>query len=386
MKTTLVVAQNESLDAEDLYFRDLKALGKFDRSEDDLWLQRIACAKQYPHDQWRASLARDARDRLVEMYQPLVVYLARKRVRFTKSMELLDLVNAANIGLLAAIEDFGFYGSFLSFAGKCMRSALSNAIRSGDGTVRLPNHIHEFLLRKRQVERNFLMTCGREPSTAEVAAAMGMEEKEVLVVLGMLVHQDMKSVQGLLFEDDAEDKHEFVNLFAPLTEVAEDARQTELAAVLQEAMEKVLTGREQEVLRVRYGFGDVASAVRPHKLAAAMLGLSSPLRVNAIEQNALAQLRKVLEGVEVNGRLTCRLRPAYQGEYYTSVEVCQLLNLSAPRLANFRREGRIPAVWWEGVACRWRFPKAAVDALVASGVFASRRVSHQLVGPSSLVA
>ncbi len=84
-----------SLLAVDQYLRDVRWITRL--SDEEV----IALLYQVYRDR-----CKQARERLVESYQPLVLYIARHRVHAFRNAELLDVVQDGNTGLLQAIDDW----------------------------------------------------------------------------------------------------------------------------------------------------------------------------------------------------------------------------------------------------------------------------------------
>src|SRR2546421_10268379 len=128
-----------------------------------------------PHpDAQVLSEATEARDRLVAAFQPLVIHIARRYERWSRSMELLDLIQEGNIGLLKAIERHSVHAGYpLSAAAMhWIRGALLNALTLRAGMIRLPHNI-DLLLHQMQLVRGRLVAqLDRDPTLAEIAAVM----------------------------------------------------------------------------------------------------------------------------------------------------------------------------------------------------------------------
>src|SRR5437868_10600874 len=97
-----------SLLAIDQYMRQVRWTPDLTLQEEEELVERIARGKAEQQkacpNQVVMAEARQARDRLVEGYQRLVVYIARQYTYRFGSMELLDLVQEGNLGLLHAID------------------------------------------------------------------------------------------------------------------------------------------------------------------------------------------------------------------------------------------------------------------------------------------
>src|SRR5207248_9615189 len=99
-----------SLGVADQYMREVRMRGRLSDEEKNRLIKRLARGnverlKSCPN-QWVLALARDARERLVEGYQPWIVTIAKHYLGAGHGMELLDFVQEGNIGLLQALDGF----------------------------------------------------------------------------------------------------------------------------------------------------------------------------------------------------------------------------------------------------------------------------------------
>jgi RNA polymerase primary sigma factor len=179
---------------------------------------------------------------------------ARRCQSRTFGMELLDLVQEGNIGLLKAIElhQADRDPEFLGFASIYIRRALWQALVDKNRMIRLPENIVIPLQRIHRAENRLLSVLGCEPSLKEVAEEVGLSEAMVTELLATESQcSRVESLQGLLFEEDAEDKHDFVSLFTEAI-VVDQAHQASLEQAVQQAI-ATLPRRQQRVISLRYG-------------------------------------------------------------------------------------------------------------------------------------
>ena len=102
--------QDVSLSALDQYVRSVKWSVPMTHEEEAQLVERVERGKveqlnAFP-DRRVLEDARQARERLVEGFQPIVLHIARKLVHRFKGMELLDVVQEGNLGVLYAIEKY----------------------------------------------------------------------------------------------------------------------------------------------------------------------------------------------------------------------------------------------------------------------------------------
>jgi RNA polymerase sigma-B factor len=119
-----------------------------------------------------------ARDRLVQLYLPLVETLAR-RYR-GPGAEFDDLRQAGSIGLLNAIERYDSRRSdeFAAYAVPTVAGEMKRYIRDRSAAVRLPRPLHEAAGRLPKERERLTRRLGRTPSDAELAEAVGVSPAE----------------------------------------------------------------------------------------------------------------------------------------------------------------------------------------------------------------
>jgi len=338
-----------SLMARDQYFRELAWMVPLSSEERDTFLRRVIRGNgersEALPNQWVLSLARHARESLVEAYQPLVIGLARRRMFLFKSMELLDVIQEGNLGLLDALDTYDDEKSrvveFGAFATRCIKRALAAAVNERDVFIRLSWRTHNMLTRKKIVASELRKHLGRQPLLSEIAEIMEVSEETLQKVLKLAERREVGSLHGMLeTREIAEDAVPFVSLYTSAV-VAEDTRQQELAETFERVFAVAMPEQQREVLELRYGFGDVAgTTVRPAELVSEMMGLPGREHVSSSEHKATQRLKRVLEPVALpDGRLSCTFQDVYTDEYCTSREVAELLHVSLSCVDTFVQRG-----------------------------------------------
>jgi RNA polymerase sigma factor for flagellar operon FliA len=128
---------------------------------------------------YKATASKDARDRLIVHYSPLVKYVAgRVAVGLPQSIEQADLVSYGIFGLMDAIEKFepDRQIKFETYAITRIKGAIIDELRAIDWVPR------SVRAKARAVETTFARlesTLARTPTDAEVAEAMGISEKDL---------------------------------------------------------------------------------------------------------------------------------------------------------------------------------------------------------------
>jgi len=231
--------------------------------------------------------AEEARTRLVEGYQPLLISLARRYVRHCRAMELLDLVQEGNLGLLQAIEKYDGCtgsGSFRTWAFSWARGLMSLALWRYEGAIQLPIEKARAVRQMGLVNAQLRAALGREPAVEETAQEMGVSEK---VVHELLVLREQEVVSLHAFPDDEED-YTLEDMIADPQPF--DVDDEDIHDLLADAL-VMLPERERLIVNLRYGFED--GQAHTQKEIAYLLGISAA-RVAQLDRQAQVRLRKLL--------------------------------------------------------------------------------------------
>lgn len=124
-----------------------------------------------------------ARDRLVEVYLPLVESLARRYSRSSDDYD--DLYQVGCIGLIQAIDRFEPErgDELLAFAVPNISGEMRRYRRDRAASVRLPRRVQELRSAATETQRELAAKLGRAPSEAEVARELGAAEQDVALAL-----------------------------------------------------------------------------------------------------------------------------------------------------------------------------------------------------------
>jgi RNA polymerase primary sigma factor len=257
-----------------LYLREIGKIPLLNAEEELELAQRVVAGDK------------DAKDKMAEANMRLVVSIAKRYVG--RGLDLLDLIQEGNTGLLRAVEKFdpdkGF--KFSTYATWWIRQAITRAIADQARVIRIPVHMVETINKLLRTQRRLTQELNREPTNEEIAAAMEIEVDKVEHI--MKIKQEISSLDASI-RDDEED-----SVLADFIEDEDTISPQESAnnQLLKEHVKAVLSAlseREQKIVRLRFGLEDG----RQHTLeeVGQEFGVTRE-RIRQIEAKALAKLRK----------------------------------------------------------------------------------------------
>ncbi len=190
-----------------------------------------------------------ARNELIKANLRLVVSVSKRYAN--RGLQLLDLIQEGNVGLMKAVEKFEYRRGykFSTYATWWIRQAISRAIADQARTIRIPVHMIETLNRLVKVSSEITQTKGREPTPQEIADQLEIPEDKVRAILK--IARDPISLDTPIGDGEDSLLGEFIEdrqSLSPIDAAVQQGLKENLRTVL-----ATLTPREEKILKMRFG-------------------------------------------------------------------------------------------------------------------------------------
>lgn len=250
---------------------------------------------------YKATQDEDARQQLVLGNTRLVIAMARRLATSMSGLRLniLDLIQEGNIGLMTAIERFepdkGF--KFSTYASWWINQSMRRYVANQARTIRLPAHIIQFATKLQQISLQLTDELHRKPTIEEISEALDNKYPLEKIQQTLFVYNSKVLSLDIPIKGDEEDNVTFINCQTAGDDVIDSMNRADRKNVISKIL-KDLRPMERYVLEYRYGLNNMSSGLILEEVADMLYdkGLTSSRltreRVRQIEACALGKIQK----------------------------------------------------------------------------------------------
>ncbi len=227
---------------------------------------------------------RSYKNRLINANLRLVVSIA-KRYQY-RGMNLLDMIDEGNIGLIEAVDRFDYTRGcrFSTYGTWWIRQAIIKSLADKARVIRIPIHMLNAIKQFHYTNKALTQELGRDPNSGELAEYMKLPHEKI----GEIVKysQDTASLDVNVDEENSTSLSDLISdemSGEPFDHVFHSSLQDTFSEVLED-----LSNREQEVIKLRFGLkGDGPRTLHE---TGKILGITRE-RVRQIQEKAIQKLR-----------------------------------------------------------------------------------------------
>lgn len=229
----------------------------------------------------------NAKGQMIKANLRLVISIAKRSMN--KGMDLSDLTQEGNVGLMRAVDKFDYRRGFKfsTYATWWIKQGITRSLSDTPKTIRLPVHVKEQQTKVNRVIAKYRQDNSRDPSDDFIAKETGIEREQVKKIRNII--REPYSLDTPLSDDSEEstigDFIEDTETIIPFDSLENEQKEK----FLEMAIENDLTDREVKVLRMRFGFGTNSDLTLED--IGKQFGVTRE-RIRQIEAKALRKLRK----------------------------------------------------------------------------------------------
>ena len=240
---------------------------------------------------------RKARNKLINSNLRFVVFIAKRYRSDDSCLQLSDLIQYGNIGLIKAVGkyDYKLEKRFSTYAYHWIRQFISRSLASSSGTINRTAYEDEKLNKILSVQERLKVELGRNPAPTEVAAEAGVTFANYLETMKNYSNSNTISFETPIKVPNSDGRES--TLCETLVDEKDDYAKVENAIMREQIMDILNTIKEKkkQVICMRYGLKPYDRVYTLQEIGN-LLGLTRE-RVRQIEEEVLVVLRDPEKGI-----------------------------------------------------------------------------------------
>jgi len=234
------------------YFKEVGRHKLLSKAEEVSLAKRIEAGDQY------------ARQKMIESNLRLAISIAKKY--YYSGCNLEDLIQESNIGLMKAVEKFDWRKGFKFSTYACwwIRQSVTRHISMQKNTVRIPAHATALSIKISEMISEYQAEFGVVPESVEIAEVLCVSENLVNAVKASLNLRYLVSIDKPIGDDGNRTIKDIIpdNSFENIDERLDNEK---LKLMIKQSL-RCLSKREEQVLRLRFGFDEVIDETHIHEV------------------------------------------------------------------------------------------------------------------------
>ncbi len=197
----------------------------------------------------------EAKKQMIQSNLRLVITIAKKAIHMS-NLPLIDLIQEGNLGLMVAVEKFNWKlgYKFQTYATWWIKQAMFKAISEQSHSMKIPVYIQETLSKFSKVKAEMERKYNCQVKNKDVAEKMNISPDKLDTFLS--AYSKTISIEGSMECQNGKE----LNVADILEDTSTNVSSSVEAEGLKDDLENVIStlkDREQAIVRMRYGLGDI---------------------------------------------------------------------------------------------------------------------------------